>query len=1717
MRTSKRNRLLSMLLVAVMLMTLLPAAAFAKTPSVSVNGDTAVNHVVTDLAELTTGSKVVIFNPANNKALSSNYSGHYNAGVDVALNNGKLSGYGATEVWTVTKNDDGSYYFATSEGKKLSMGTQYSSMPLDDVNTAWNVSSAKTDGCFYIKNVGRNNYVEWYAEKGNWSSYYSIGSNEALFAQKFYLVVEDSQEQPDPDEILKDGDEVVIYCANAGGVLAAQNDTLSIESAAAEIVNGKAVPENGGVVFTVEKNGQYYRFKNEAYGYLCSNGTGNNAFYSKDFSGEGENTNDADWLIRTCSGGVGGYEMESRVAKYSGHSQWLEYFAGAFKTYSMYKVTDYTIYSFEFYPIADDVKLINGVVNDPKIVFNSASVKAKGIDYELSFTLDDLADSITKVEGGYDAGYAGSELTDFTADGRTYTTVISSEWVDQAESFKISISATNSNGLTYTGELTVSIEDVISFIDLTPKNGFETGDNKRPEISAEVVNVGEDPTVEMKINGKTVEAEYVADKTVAGNGKVVYVPDKDMADGKVNVELTVTRKDGKSGSEAWFFNVGKAQYQLYFGQLHSHTGEYSDGSGTLADALKYVKNLPESANVDFVAFTDHSNYFDNTSAANPEEALYDMSKATAASREKWDAYKGAVAEFNEENAGNIVAIAGFEMTWSGGPGHINTFNTPGIVSRNNSTLNNKTNDSGMKAYYALLNQAEGKDSISQFNHPGTTFGTFSDFSYWDAAIDTRISLVEVGNGEGQIGAGGYYPSYEYYIMALDKGWHVAPTNNQDNHKGKWGNANDARDVILTDNFTEEGIYEAMRSMRMYSTEDKNLELYYTVNGLQLGSQITEVPEKLDIDVQVYDPDASDSIAKVEVVVNSGKTAYTWDDPALLASGHLTATLDPEYTYYFIRVTEADGDLAVTAPVWVGESLKLGISSFECGTATPVTGEELTLTTTLFNSEASDATVKSVVYTTEGSVVLGTDTKEYTVPSSGTATVDFKYTPKTAKLTKITVTVNLVQDGKDYSFSKDIELDVLDANSLVYIGIDASHYNEYVAGNYKDSMGNFGNLAAGYSVRTVMLKTSDELIAACSNDKFKALILTAPSRRLAAAQSDPKVYTDAELAAIKAFNAAGGTVVLAGWSDNYENYDVIQNNADILHMAATQNAVLQALGSSLRISDDATYDDVRSAADGVDKWRLYFNTYGDSFLTDGVIYDAEHPYDRLYTEVFSHYGGASIYAVDASGNPVSALPASVSPVVYGHASTYSVDVDGDGLGGDATPKYAYASGDSRLLVMATEQLDGKGLIVVSGAAFMSNFEVQASVSDKDSDSDSQKNYSNYRICENLVQYINPITITPIATVQKQTEAGYKYTIEGVVTTNASGYDKNTAFFDCIYVQDETGGICCFPIAGNYKIGDKVRITGTTDFYQGEMELQVTSIEKIGEATPVQPKHVFANDVNSKAVLGSLITVRGIVESFELENGLIQTIMVKDAAGNVVRVFIDGYICTDSDVQGVKVGCGISVIGVASYDDTFAGPAPRIRISNRADIVVDPFNDIYGSGLHDYIVEAAERGIVNGYDDGSFRPYAQVTRAQFVTMLWRAIGSPDSGDKNLTFTDASDISEHFVGAVKWGVENGILQGYDDGTFRPNRTITRAQMATIIYRYMKNVEGYDFGDVKPCTFDDAGEIAAPFVEAVNAIVSAGLMNGTSTTTFAPNASANRAMAATIMVRFYRLIEAD
>ena len=1614
----------------------------------------------------------------------------------------------------------------------------------DTVTLASNTSTDSTYGGFNKFKAYKNN---------------TVASQQYPCEFTLYRVDPASADQPSGD-LPKPGDKFVIYNQNAQAVLAAENDSKSIEKAAATVADGKATPANGAVVFTVEQNGEYLRFKSEAYGYLCSNGTGNNAFYSKDFSEEGVTTDDADWLVRECSGGVGGYEMESRTAKFNNrYSQWLEYYSDSFKTYSMdkSKVTDYTIYSFFFYPVADGVNVDGGLVVQPTITFPETMLPAYvGSNYEFDLEIDTIYAidnpwieySVRDEKGNLVDGVTSSTdvevLGDFTTGkGTAHITVWDMQIAKAAENggkMTLTFAFKDVKGNEARASCTVDILDEAVISNVKPAQGAQTGAEKRPEISAEISNAGVSPSVIMTVNGAEVNAAYA-------DGKVTYTPAADMADGKVTVTVTVKRADKKETSKTWSFTIGEATFQRYFGQLHSHT-QYSDGAGSLDSALAYVKALPDNANVDFVAFTDHSNYFDSKNNPNVEAALYDTSLVKDSDpSHSWATYKNTVAAFNAANAGKMVAIAGFEMTWSGGPGHINTFNTPGIVSRNNTTLNNKTKDAGLQAYYKLLSQTEGVDSISQFNHPGTTFGNFIDFGYWDAVVDTRMYMVEVGNGEGQIGAGGYYPSYEQYIMALDKGWHVAPTNNQDNHKGRWGNANDARDVILTDDFTEDGIYAALRARRMYATEDKNLDLDYTVNGNMMGS-IIDVPEKLNFEISFNDPDRTDSIAKVELVVNSGKVAYTWDSAADLAKGSVSVELAPEYTYYFVRVTEGDGDLAVTAPVWVGESLKLGISKAECGTSTPVTDEELTITTTFFNSEAKPATIKSITYAI-GSEPIGTVTDPIALAASSTQDVEFKYTPTKARIMTVRITAVIEQDGKEYTFTKDVTLDVLDASKLVYIGIDASHYNEYVAGNYKDSMGNFGELAAAYSVRTVTLKTSEELIAACGNSKYKAIILTAPSRRLEAAQKDPKTYSTEELNAIKTFNDNGGMVILAGWSDNYENYPIIQNNPDIKHMAATQNEVLAKLGSSLRISDDATYDDERSAADGVDKWRLYFSSYNmENPLLNGVEFDAEHPYDKLYTERFSHYGGASIYAVDASGNATSTLPATVSPAVYGHATTYSVDVDKDGLGGAGIPKYTFAKNDDRLMVMASEQLEGKGLIIVSGAAFMSNFEVQYQVSD----SGAEKNYSNYKICQNLVSMLNQTEITKIADVQAEAEERVKFTVEGIVTSNASGYDKDTAFFDCIYVQDDTAGINAFPVAGNFKIGNKVRVTGTTSSYQGERQLAVTKIEKIADAEAPAPVEVTAAQINDGSVLGSLVKIKGTITRVEEAEGKIQTIMVRDAAGKEARVFIDGYITKDKEVQNAIVGNQVEAVGLASYDNTFVlsdgtQVYPRIRIRDRADVVCTAGETPVETWSITYVTDG---GTINGeypttYTKGTVTVLpTDVTKPGYTFLGWftaytggvqvRQIEATETGDKTfyarwqktvlppppvtpgtpvtparpaapvgLPFADVSG-SDWFYNDVRYVYEKGIMDGTGADRFSPNAPLTRAMIVTILYRMAgsPSVSGSsDFTDVA------AGKW---FAKAVAWAAANGIVNGYGSGLFGPNDPVTREQLAAILYRY-------
>ena len=118
----------------------------------------------------------IIYVPAYNMALSSEYTGFYNKGVE-------FTSAGATEIWTITNNADGTVCISVN-GQKLAMGDSYSSMPLGEKNDKWVIVDAG-NGLVYIQNVARGLYVEWYADKSNWSAYGTIGAGkEGMFAIK---------------------------------------------------------------------------------------------------------------------------------------------------------------------------------------------------------------------------------------------------------------------------------------------------------------------------------------------------------------------------------------------------------------------------------------------------------------------------------------------------------------------------------------------------------------------------------------------------------------------------------------------------------------------------------------------------------------------------------------------------------------------------------------------------------------------------------------------------------------------------------------------------------------------------------------------------------------------------------------------------------------------------------------------------------------------------------------------------------------------------------------------------------------------------------------------------------------------------------------------------------------------------------------------------------------------------------------------------------------------------------------------------------------------------------------------------------------------------------------------------------------------------------------------------------------------------------------------
>jgi len=1014
---------------------------------------------------------------------------------------------------------------------------------------------------------------------------------------------------------------------------------------------------------------------------------------------------------------------------------------------------------------------------------------------------------------------------------------------------------------------------------IKPTSGEYTGLVVRPTISADYsdasgINLN---SIVLKVDGIDVTSSAV--KTASG---ISYVPTADLALGEHKVYLQVgdTVLTPNISIMEWNFYVGVEEFKVYFGQLHSHTN-YSDGQGTPDDAYTWAR---DKGNADFFAITDHSNSFDNDSKCN-------ITNGSAST--EWTNLLNTANKYNE--AGRFVAIGGYEMTWSGstgGYGHINTFNTAGFESRNNSTMN-------LKKYYQTISAQP--NSISQLNHPGTTFGDFSDFAYLDPMVDKVVNLVEVGNGEGPVRGSGYFPSYDYYTRALDKGWHVAPSNNQDNHLGNWVTSNDARTVVLASNLTRDGIYSAIKNKRVYSTEDKNLKINYKVNDKVMGSTLDN-PTALNINISFEDGDAADKISKVSIIANGGTVVAS----KLFNSniGNWDLQLDPKYSYYYVRIDEADKDIAVTAPVWTGAVTPVGISKVELSQNLQIVNKTIDATATVYNNGTTALTDLKVEYfknTLTAENKIGEQVIASVQPAA-IATTKITWTPTEVGTFTIYAKITLNIDGVDKVFTQSATVEVVNEKDTIKVVIDGGHQNQYVSGDYK---GKITALTALLNNKKFMMVQNNDALTAEDLENAKILILTDPQSKDNSKFSLTKSnYTDAEIQVIKDFVAGGGSLIITSRAD-YDDKGMAV--ADAAYQSAAQgNRVLSAIGSNLRFNDDEVID---NTSNGGQNFRLYFDDYTSSKygLTNNI----------LKGLTYSAYSGCSVMLKDGGSDE------KVDWLVKGHDTTETMDSD---LQNDATP---VSKGNVNSL--AAEILPGGGKVIVAGTTFFSDFETLTV----------DNAYSNSTITNNIIDWMTaePKSIGEVRVDENNDGVpdllGKRFTVEGRVTTASKAAVLNTAFFDCLYIQDETGGITVFGVSSKaIPLGTKVKVTGIVKQYEGDLELALTN-----EATDIQiidsnvqlvePKVMSTRDSMLEENEGWLTKVQGKVTRITDNE-----IFINDNSGEA-RIYVNGYVGDETDNpamlgkwdEKIKVGETISAIGLASQDPQ----GHRLRVRNTSEIV------------------------------------------------------------------------------------------------------------------------------------------------------------------------------------------
>jgi hypothetical protein len=394
-------------------------------------------------------------------------------------------------------------------------------------------------------------------------------------------------------------------------------------------------------------------------------------------------------------------------------------------------------------------------------------------------------------------------------------------------------------------------------------------------------------------------------------------------------------------------------YTVYYGSLHGQTND-SDGGGDLATCnesqpAQTGKYGPDTAfpyakgrGLDFFANTDHNHYFDGSSGLGTIPA--------ADAKNRYTAGLATAANFTAANPG-FLAMYGMEWGVISGGGHLNIFNSDELYSWEYDPSNQlyghrfvAKND--YASLYAVMRAA---GQVGQFNHPDAT-GQFivngTDFGY-TADGDEVMVLAEVSNtsafsnkdDESQLPGAGYETAFR---KILERGFHVAPATNQDNHCANWGASYTNRTAILVPNgtpLTRDAFLEAVRARRVFATHDKNSQLVFSANGAIMGSRINSTGA-VNLDIG-YANTTGRSVSLVEVW--EGVPGRNGTMTLLTNNASYSFTPADGLHVYYAKLTQDDGKILWSAPIWVnqgavanGDTTPPTVSAGETGSSGTIT-------------------------------------------------------------------------------------------------------------------------------------------------------------------------------------------------------------------------------------------------------------------------------------------------------------------------------------------------------------------------------------------------------------------------------------------------------------------------------------------------------------------------------------------------------------------------------------------------------------------------------------------------------------------------------------------------------------------------------------------------------------------------------------------------------------